>query len=827
MRIKKLVLFKCIRLRFNDITYFEWLPETTHQIFIGTNGSGKSTVVRHANPLPGSKDDFESGGYKHIEIEHRGLYYIARSEFTGKGTGHHSLKTGEGIELNPGGTLSVQREVVKQTFGMTQALMDVLIGDRKFTQMAALERRDWIMLLSEAQMEFALQTHQRLKRQTNDARAVFNKLTQRLNDETKTVPTEAEQSELQGRCDVLKRELHQLLIQTEHGIPSRSAAGQELQRALARVHELSRAGCELVLRPPVGLVAAGIEDVNAAIVISKTRLQSDESRLVLLHTEADKVAEIVSALAESASTDVNDLDRRADDLFRQQCAIEASCNPEFIVRQNVVWIEGVMRALYPTLLALYDELPDNSDQRFNRADTEKARTAVDFIQGEINNRFTLLGKLNHRLEHMRNTKDTLCPKCGFVWKEGLILETVETLSERVSVTESEVKELQTKLADNRSYITAVQEYSKVRQRINSAYAEHPEFINLYTRINELERTGASKQQMMQLLDEWRADVTRSVEASKLAAQIEHLRAAVAQAKILTANGEGYHQGRIGELNAEINALTTECVTLREQLKELNTYRLDVERFLTTNRLLDTAVTQLQQQYDMCIRAVRNEAITGIMGQHQTVLAHAEQALSKAMTVRAVIDDLTRSRDVAQEEHLCYALLTNELSPVDGLIADSMQDIVKCFANEMTALISQIFTYDLEVLPCGADDGEMDYKFPLSVQNGVLIVPDVAKASSAQVYIVDFAFPMIVMLYLGLQDYPLYLDEPFVPLDEQHLTRAMIYLKSYVEAKHCDQLLLISHHTELWGCFADAEICAMSTDNLLTVPDLYNTRVTMS
>jgi len=126
-----------------------------------------------------------------------------------------------------------------------------------------------------------------------------------------------------------------------------------------------------------------------------------------------------------------------------------------------------------------------------------------------------------------------------------------------------------------------------------------------------------------------------------------------------------------------------------------------------------------------------------------------------------------------------------------------------------------------------DGEEMDYKFPVSIKSNTdIVVPDVSKTSSSQVSIIDFSFKLIVMLYLGLEDFPLYLDELASDMDDQHRNNTMIFLKSLVESQRCSQLFLISHYFSLYGIFTAAEICVMDDSNLNQIPTGVNQHVKM-
>ena len=61
------------------------------QIFIGTNGSGKTSLMQQISPLPALSTDFDPEGYKVVRIADKQDYYILGSYFE-KTTRHSFLK---------------------------------------------------------------------------------------------------------------------------------------------------------------------------------------------------------------------------------------------------------------------------------------------------------------------------------------------------------------------------------------------------------------------------------------------------------------------------------------------------------------------------------------------------------------------------------------------------------------------------------------------------------------------------------------------------------------------------------------------------------------
>ena len=118
MRIIELELHKYIRLAFSAIETIVYRPELDSQIIIGSNGSGKSSLMAELNPLPVAKNYMLPGGYKRIKIEHKGIYYTLLSTY-GKGAKNSFIEhteSGAKIEHNEGGTGVAQKILIEKIF---------------------------------------------------------------------------------------------------------------------------------------------------------------------------------------------------------------------------------------------------------------------------------------------------------------------------------------------------------------------------------------------------------------------------------------------------------------------------------------------------------------------------------------------------------------------------------------------------------------------------------------------------------------------------------------------------------------------------------------
>ena len=70
MKIISLCLVGYRRFALNNIRTFTINPSEPIQMILGTNGSGKSSLIKELTPLPADSADYSSDGSKTIKILH-------------------------------------------------------------------------------------------------------------------------------------------------------------------------------------------------------------------------------------------------------------------------------------------------------------------------------------------------------------------------------------------------------------------------------------------------------------------------------------------------------------------------------------------------------------------------------------------------------------------------------------------------------------------------------------------------------------------------------------------------------------------------------------
>jgi DNA repair exonuclease SbcCD ATPase subunit len=242
--------------------------------------------------------------------------------------------------------------------------------------------------------------------------------------------------------------------------------------------------------------------------------------------------------------------------------------------------------------------------------------------------------------------------------------------------------------------------------------------------------------------------------------------------------------------------------------------------------------QLRQGYDKSLTAfedfvveMRDDSIAEMTRAHQSRLAFLNGKLNEKKTIQALLEDMERFRNEVDVKHKANKLIADILSPKDGYIAEQMSGFISGFTEHMNAIIENVWTYQLEVLACGTDSGELNYRFPVRIAGEPNGPEDVGRTSRGQKEMINFSFVLLVMFYLRLTNYPLYLDELGATFDETHKVNVMNFIKDLVESKGFSQVFMISHYASSHGAFTQAEVMVMDSSNI-SVPVKHNQHVTM-
>lgn len=815
MIITRVVMHLFKRFSLPGIKHLEFNPNEIYQIILGTNGSGKSSFLRELTPFPTHSKRFYKGGYKIFECVHKGSKYVLTSNFE-HGAKYTFVKDNQ--VLNNAGNAKVQTELVTRHFGIDNDIQSVLLGTTRFTQLNALARRDWLMRLSGNNYDYALHVHQLLKTKYRDTQGVIKHLNKRISDEIDKLPSPEHLQEYEKQSISLKSELNVLLGWKNNTLPSKESIDTKLRTMSQRIQDIAKR----LIVSDINVPTKELENDSADRLLGKREQQINALKesldsLYKLHDEfSAKVAQLDELNAETRS----DIQRTIVDCQQAISRLDLDVHSLIVnpheKRQALLFVK-------PLLMDILAEMPKiPSDMTLT---SDEISDALLKAKTQLSNNEVEVKRLEHQIDHIEKSEITYCPSCKYSWKstdpDGQLIDLKRTLSA-----------LSKTIKENR---LSFERYTELYELKNAHYQSYRKIMQLlksdsllqllHERIADAWSANVSSQSIMSVVQKTDNDLHASIIYSDYLKELNKANDALMLFDVDNNKTRANYQEKCRELESKITVVISQMESLKLDISLLRQYSETLKHFEDMKAELQTLAEESEKEYALYVEAVEQEMINDFMSERHSALGHVEHILNKAARTDSVVREMEKQlKDVALDSE-AYQLMINELSPTDGLIADCLRGYIEVFADQMTSIIRSIWSYDYTIMPCGVgEDNELDYKFKFKVGMDDSDSDDVSDASESQVDIVDFAFRLLVIFHLQLENFPFYLDEPAVSLDETHRNNIILFIKDYVEMRKTSQLFLISHYFQQSGAFHPSETLMLDSTNIINVPSLYNKHV---
>lgn len=823
MRLTRLVLDGYRRLALSGIHHLDWTPTSPYQMILGTNGSGKSSLMAECSPLPAAANDYLKGGSKRAEWEHDHATYVVTSTFGT--TARHSFVR-DGVELNEGGTGAIQKELVETHFhGYTKDIHDILTGRSRFTTMSPAERRKYITKMSHSDYTFALAFHDRVKTAARDMQGYLNRIKQRLHDETLALDRMAEVDGIEERVKTLQTDLTDLLYaRTPAELTPEVAARQMTQQIAA----LERTGTALIKAAsqidPVGTdrSAQALERVIGALE-NDIRVQS--GILDRLRVEYSDLETLWRSLDATDTVDVSTVDATVGALRQRIATAQSSIEvfPALLTVAHPAAMLATTEEILSRLMALFTQLPDNSHRHISRDNVEKARTSIRDAQGVIDKAESTIRILKQRLHVIEHAAFQTCPQCAHRWAPGVEVAEAPELQAKVEAWQTQASHAETTRQQAQQYLEEAEAYMGLFRQWRGFVQQYPDLALLWEHIQQHQYDTDHPGDHGGVFTTWLSELTTVTHLRRWEEEIGRLAAAAAAAQ----SGQGRQvKLRLLALEEEIGQRTATHADLQQRVASLNLQR---QLFHTLEASVETwqaAVLDLEGTYQRALEALATDRIDRDVTRIQGQLGALQHTLNAKQALLNIIEDLKRTTESAALDHAALAMIVQELSPKEGLIAEQMHTFIKRWVAQVNAFIRPVWTYDLEMLPCEMAHGDLTYRFPVYASATEQRSSDVADTSTSIEQIINFAFQQTLVLYLGMKDVPLFVDELGANFDVQHRLNLYPFLARLMETGQYSQLFMISHYEAGWGAFNGAEYLVLDGRNI-AVPDHHNHHVILS
>jgi ABC-type cobalamin/Fe3+-siderophores transport system ATPase subunit len=819
MRIEEVELSGYTRLMLSNISKLHYTPTLPWQLVLGSNGSGKSSLLAELSLLPANPADYFKGGYKKIRATHNGSTYETIS-LLDHGPGKHTfIKDGE--KLNNNGTATVQRQLVEKEFGLTDELHQILIGKLRFTDMVPTKRREWVTKLSTADYTYALTVFKKLKVAERDALGATRFLQQRMIQTTTDLKALPELEGLDQRADRLRAELNLLLTSRVPNLAQYSQIKQRLYQTLQDVETMSREVQALVVRQPAGRAYASMEEVKNDLSQRESEVNATQTLLNHYTRDYSDLESIISSITLTGESIPENIEGAMLELEGEAQALTQKLE-KFSSLEEAELLRRDTHQVLDQVIELWQELPENRERKYSRERSDEAREHLRVQEQIVDTAKARLSQIEARLSVMNSAKDTSCPDCGFTWRDGYSEDEAHQHQHSIENHNAAAAQARAAIKEIQDFLEQSEQYSALYTRFRGFVSSYPRLRPLWNYLVENKCLTDSPQSHMGIFYAWRRDVETTVQIEEKRRRMQHL-----SELAMRADSEGGHfSQRLAKLHAEIETTTGALHDLRTDVRVTKLYHDQLVRLEQRASNLQARLSELETLEVQALDALRNQEIDATVAQDQNELALIQRQLTDKHALDGVIADLTHSLEHQELDHAALAMLTQALSPTEGVIAEQLTGFIGCLVAQLNSIIATVWSYDLTVLPCGLESGELDYKFP--VRHVGLDQPrsDISKASTAQKEIIDFAFVLTVMLYLDMADWPLYLDELGAGFDDQHRISVMNFVHQLMDVNRHSQVFMISHYASNHGSLANAETLVLHTGNIAVLGD-YNKHVTIS
>jgi hypothetical protein len=822
----KLIGYKPLALA--GTTEVEYTPRSPYQLILGTNGCGKSSFLSQLSMLPAVPGDYHEGGLKHWEGSHNGKRYILMSNI-GKKTARHSFKIvdedGKVDELNPGGTGAVQKELVFQHSKLTQELQDVRLGrqsSHRFVDMSPARRRDWMQMLAPVNVDSATEMYQHYMTLSREAMTIHKHAIRELTDVTNTVLPAEERATLEEHISQTKTELTRYMEAT---IPLPTQLRGEFH--LNRIEELSLQ----LLNQPVGLIPneyrtyGDIQQATSRIASQILGYQEHYDRYLNDFYELDRKVKELGGITDEELTAHS---KQIEMLDQHRKTLRLSGEP-LVADHEALLVQQILADRVDEIQELLTRLPV-TQPHYSRENYVQIQERLKRTEAERESLQNRRSHLQMELRRIDTADSVVCPSCNTSFKPGIELSVRDQIVNELNIIHGKLELLKQTYDDDTATVEDIDHWRQTRQRISQlltgdALAKHRASIvdSVYFTTGPMSLVGQVRY--------WLPTLNDQVEKARV--EVEYQNAVNAYQLAVSANNQARQQNvqLLNEQYSKLEQTLSEALTRLETAKTKQRELQSIERaFLTreaSRQELERLLDQSMASQVLVAKMDFNQRMANLIGEGQSRLAYLENKLRTADQAQNNADRLKATLEAKVLEAKAATELASILSPKDGMIAEQLSSSINAIVDQMNDIIRRVWTYDLEIMPCGLESGELDYKFPLCIRGDIdNPVSDVCIGSDSQRVMVNFAFRLVVDAYLGLVDYPLYLDELGREFDEVHAPRVMQYVKYLVESQTANQVFLISHNPALHTMFTLADVNILHVDNV-SVGQNHNQYITVS
>ena len=821
---------------FNNVELLELEITKPIQNVIGTNGSGKSSLLRELNPRPAIRSNYNIGGHKIVHLVHEGKEYHLISDFSIKEKSHSFKRNGE--ELNLSGTTQLQEELVRKELGYTPHVHTVCYGEQRLSSIRVGLRETYLLTIHPCQMRFILDKHTSVEKKIRGFTSNLSMLHERhtalssqIMDTNLRAEIQEESNKLSNEVAIIIGSLHKLNSQRqqlisnlkEHSSIHKTRSIIERKQKQRRYPLFSQIDRDVSLDE---LRTAHLREISSLQTQRTTitrHIQSLASEINkyeqhLNQNNQQGMVDLLESTIETLQSDINKLD-----IDKTDCPFES------YHLDNIPVHLDRLTEMIGAFIDYGGNIPALKDVSRLEAKYEQNFRAMTFHEQELEwnrNKLSIAAEAFHQ-QLCENIPDS-CSNCVLFQQykrttNGLQLE-YDRLKNDNKILERKVTRLNWLVTKRHERLNTYRKIVPQMQRLSS-YLNEYQFLLIPLRgfdiLSLLRHNPASIivriQSHYERSKNHHLKIKKQIELEKRKSEYERLKTPSEYSRQFLESMVVEKQTQLTLLRQDYDSICQNLIDKEQFLSLLIEYTLELNILQQEQRTLEQKKQYENLKFDKEI--CDNYILSFEEAKTKTVLRLSEidRVLREQDSLMArhqeIIDNITGIESQLKE----LILFEKALSPTTGIPYRYMVQFINELIGYANDFIKDICSYPFEFIPVALGD-PLDYRFRMRVSETP--IPDISECSEAQREIGDLAFRLAQIVLLKQTNYGIYLDEIDKTFDAMHRQRLLTLLKSLIDDGVTPQLFLINHNVSVYSGMKDTDILVLNESNIV-VPPIFN------
>lgn len=814
------------RMALNGIRRFKLTLDKMITLILGRNGCGKSSLLEQLTLMCPDKDDYSTGGGRIIWFVYNGRRYQSSCMLKGKSfkctisdeSGHVYCDN-----VNP----KVYHLTIEDMFNFNRVISDIITGRYSITSMNTTERRKLFTAITESDLTYALKFYNKAKSKLRDSvgttkwlkKEIGTLKTQIINDADDMLATKERIETIKGEIVKLDEQIQYITSYIPTIKLSPDSAEKQLETLNGTMLSIDVHYPTLVSNVEPGAIQSEIARIDGSLSQMSEQLEDLDSR--------------IRTAKEYDATDVDALNRELETINTSLTEWTAKCAPfdnllslnEDTLTMANNHYENLTGTLYNYINTLmpYNDIIADCGQQLDVKFQERNKVLAE------RDRIGMQCKmLREEIEQLKAVQDVTCDNCGNIFKPGHRNVTVEDNTEKLNTLIAYYDDLDTQHKTLSEEVTRLNEAKLCKDKV-------------FSQIHEMSKYPAYNKLLVQLhtdTEKWTvfnmtvisSTINRFGEALTWAVRINDYKARATKLKSDIEIAVATQVEDIDALTKKYNQVSDHCSELQRKrnllVTDMNTYTRYMDNL---NRVKDVGekIQSLSEEWQRghvkqtCETIIRN--LTEQRDSWWTVLAEANKRFNEMDSQRKKLSMMEQQLEDSTASVERLNKIVKAMSPDEGLLSKYLYQSIRRIVSLMSEFISHIWGYEMKVLPCDIEDGELDYKFPYVIPSGGVERKDIAKSSSAQLGVFDFVFILATYRVMGLKGYPLKADETLSAFDDGHRDSAINFIKTIVARGDHSQSLMVSHDADTHFKLTNADNVVIDPEGIVLPPE-YNVNV---